>query len=179
MLVTVHKSPPAVKMERILINEGKSGRVFTVPDRPDLVEKVARPSRRGQRYCIQTQKRIHRLCYDALHAADPPLYLIRIPALENPDTPSYVMECVDTACPIYSENIALEPVLTKELVSVWKVMWAAGFAAWDFELYLQPNGTVVLLDFDSFGFRMEGDDLPPPAFFENSCFPPHFREMLS
>jgi hypothetical protein len=26
---------------------------------------------------------------------------------------------------------------------------------------------------------MEGDVLPPPSFFENSCFPPHFHEMLS
>ena len=161
--------------ERTLINEGKSGRVFTVPGRPDLVEKVAR--RRIRSYCIQTQKRIHRLCYDALRKADPPLYLIRIPALENPDTPSYMMERVDTSCPIYSETITLEPVLTKELVRVWNLLWAAGFAAWDFELYLQSDGTVFLLDFDSFGFR-HGDALPPPAFFENSCFPLHFREML-
>jgi hypothetical protein len=167
--------------ERTLIDQGKSGRVFTVPGRPDLVQKIEYPHKRARipLYDIQSQKRIHHLCANALRNADPPSHLIRIPELENPDTPFYKMERVDTSCPIYSQGIALEPILAKELARVWKLFWSAGFAAWDFELYLQPDGTVVLLDFDGFTFRMEGDVLPPPSFFENSCFPPHFHEMLS
>jgi hypothetical protein len=164
---------------RVLLAKGKSNRIYTVPHRPDLVQKVAGSQFHVRSYCIQTQKRIHRLCAKALLDSPEPIHFIRIPALEDPDTPSYTMERVDTACPLYSESIALEPLLIKELVIAWKAFWAAGFAAWDYDLYLQSDGTVVLLDFDRFGFRMETDSLPPPPFFENSCFPPHFREMLS
>lgn len=167
-----------IENNRVLLAKGKSSCVYTVPHRPDLVQKIARHPFRIRSYCIQTQKRIHRLCADALTRSPETIYFIRIPALEDPDTPSYTMQRVDTSCPIYSEGIAAEPLLIAQLVLAWKAFWAAGFAAWDFDLYLQSDGTVVLLDFDSFGFRHDGDALPPPPFFENSCFPPHFREML-
>jgi hypothetical protein len=162
----------------VLLAKGKSNSIYTVPHCPDLVQKVASSRFHVRSYCIQTQKRIHRLCAKALLDLPEPIHLIRLPALKDPNTPSYIMERIDISCPLYSESIAFEPLLTKELVRVWKAFWAAGFAAWDFDLYLQSDGKVVLLDFDRFGFRMETDSLPPPPFFENSCFPPHFREML-
>lgn len=164
---------------RFLVANGKSNRIYTVPHRPDLVQKVARSQFYTTSFCTQTQKRIHRLCARALRRSPEPLYFLWIPALEDPLAPSYTMERVDTSCPLYSDSIASESILVRELVIAWKAFWAAGFAAWDFELYLQSDGTVALLDFDNFRFRVEGESLPPPPFFEHSCFPPHFREMLS
>ena len=162
-------------MERTFINEGKSGRIYTVPGYPDLVEKVSRSRIRS--YSIKTQKRIHRLCEVTITTAEPPFHILHIPAIADLDSPFYRMERVDTSCPLDSEALTMEPILVAELVRAWKLFWEAGVVAWDFELYLQSDGTVFLLDFDSFGIRYDGD-LPPSSLFENSCFPPHFREML-
>jgi len=91
----------------------------------------------------------------------------------------YKMEHVDTSRPIF---LALEPsptpLLLTELTRAWLLFWRAGFAAYDFELYIQPDGTTVLLDFDSFVFRKKGDDLPPPTFFHHPSFPQDFRNRL-
>jgi hypothetical protein len=75
-------------------------------------------------------------------------------------------------------------------------MWEAGFAPWDFELYVQRNGRVILLDVDKFGFRRdlgaaaggapssgtEPVQMPVPlaldTFFHHPCFPRDFLPRL-
>jgi hypothetical protein len=44
--------------------------------------------------------------------------------------------------------------LFHELTTLWLALWAQGFAAWDYEPTLQPDGRIAMLDFDKFGFRM-------------------------
>ena len=158
-------------MERI--DEGKSGVIYSMS--PEVVMKV--PRKHGG---ITEQKRIHRICNELLRTSPIPFYILRIPALIDPDSPTYTMERVDTSRPIF---LALEPsptpLLLVELTRAWLLFWTrAGFAAYDFELYIQPDGTVVLLDFDSFVLRQSGDDLPPPTFFHHPSFPQDFRKRL-
>jgi hypothetical protein len=66
-------------------------------------------------------------------------------------------------------------------------MWSLGFALYDFELYKQPDGRVVVLDFDATGFRMmngsesvqiQGKNIAPSDFFLHPCFPPDFEKYL-
>ena len=158
-------------MERI--DDGKSGVIYSMS--LDVVMKV--PRKHGG---ITEQKRIHRICNELLRTSPIPFYILRIPTLIDPDSTIYTMERVDTTRPIF---LALEPsptpLLITELTRAWLLFWnRAGFAAYDFELYIQPDGTVVLLDFDSFVFWQRGNDLPPPNFFHHPSFPQDFRKRL-
>jgi len=157
-------------MERI--DEGKSGVIYLMS--PEIVMKV--PRNHGG---VTEQKRIHRICEKLLRTSPIPFYILRIPVLNDPDSSMYTMERVDTSRPIF---LALEPsptpLLIEELTRAWILFWRAGFAAYDFELYIQSDGTTVLLDFDSFVFRQKGDDLPPPTFFHHPSFPQDFRKRL-
>lgn len=155
------------------IDEGKTGVLYALSH--DSVEKV--PREHGG---ITEQKRIHRICADLLRTSPIPFHILRVPRLLDPDSPRYIMERVDTSRPLF---LALEPphepLLLVELVRAWILFWTrAGLAAYDFELYIQPDRTVVLLDFDSFITRETGEELPPPSFFHHPSFPREFRERL-
>jgi hypothetical protein len=83
--------------------------------------------------------------------------------------------------------------LVTELSMLWIALWNRGFAAWDYELFLQPDGRIALIDFDKFGFHMTSGPvsmilpLRGPGhkesynlryFFQNPCFPHDFVERL-
>ena len=67
-------------------------------------------------------------------------------------------------------------------------MWNYGYAPWDFELYLQPDSRVMILDFDKFGKRLLSNpkDTEPcvrmpfeknfQGFFDHICFPEGFTD---
>jgi hypothetical protein len=73
----------------------------------------------------------------------------------------YAMETVNTSHPIWlgdrdsTMHVPFD-ILEKvndEILRFFKMMWDSGFIPWGFELYLQPDGTIILLDFDKFGFH--------------------------
>jgi len=84
--------------------------------------------------------------------------------------------------------------LADEVRRLWLRLWEDGFAAWDFELYLQPDGKVMMIDFDRFGYRMYLENLlghipidrrihlpitiKPGTFFQHVCFPTDFQQSL-
>lgn len=89
-------------------------------------------------------------------------------------------------CAAYAADIALDRVAV-ELASLWRALWVNnGYALYDFELYKQSDGTVIILDFDSTGVRVSGSHshrdgiqipgLPmsrqpdPETFFSSSLF---------
>ncbi len=162
-----------------------------------------------------TQQRIHRLSQRILQDRNNFDYL-RMPVLEEGDwipQEHYVMQRVDVTRPLFlgdrdscasilndrsvPEHLSLDDI-SNELARWWRQMWEAGFAPWDFELYVQRNGRVILLDLDKFGFRREGAaaaaggapapsqgdpvQMPVPlaldTFFHHPCFPRDFLERI-
>lgn len=158
------------------INEGAHGRIFTSPFG---VVKIGK--RRSKTLDTVSQRRIHVFAEKVLN--DPKYTLLRVPRL-SPDLSKYEMEMVDTRVEIWQPN---DEQLVKELIWFWTDMWSLGFALYDFELYLQKKGDVVLLDFDATGFRMingtesvhiQGKNVNPSDFFLHPCFPPDFEKHL-
>lgn len=107
----------------------------------------------------------------------------------------YAMETVNTSHPIWlgdrdsTMHIPMHILdgLEDELVRFFKMMWDRGFVPWGFELYLQPDGTVILLDFDKFGFRRQNwrwqVEYPCPGIISRDTFswlgyPPNFASRL-
>ena len=167
-----------------------------------------------------TQQRIHRTSQTILQDRNNFDYL-RMPVLEEGNwipLEHYVMQRVDVTRPLFlgdrdscasilndrllPEHLNLDDI-SNELARWWRQMWTAGFAPWDFELYVQRNGRVILLDVDKFGFRREGyggggaaaaaGGGPAPAegppvqmpvplaldtFFHHPCFPTDFLDRI-
>lgn len=159
------------------IGEGKSSRIFKTPFG---VIKIAK--RRSKTHDTMAQRRIHAIAEKVL--SDPKYTILRVPVLSTNLT-DYEMKGVNTTEPLWMPT---GPV-ANELVSFWREMWTKGFALYDFELYVQPDGTVILLDFDSTGLRMScgnacehvtipGKPVPPANFFIHPSFPPDFETHL-
>ena len=139
---------------------------------PTTVIKTCRKKATG--YSALEQRDIHRIACTIL--ANPSYTVLKTPFLV--DGPFYEMQKVDCDDPFFLANPETVPhgvdvdKVTSELVAFWKSMWAAGHAAWDFELYLQKDGSVMILDYDKYKKKVE------PGFFIHPSFPRNFEELL-
>jgi hypothetical protein len=131
---------------------------------------IKRSKRRAHGLDAAQQKEIHRLVLNIL--ANPFYTILRAPYLV--DGPFYEMEKIDTDTPLFLAESGGSERLLEELTRFWKALWALGYAAWDFELYHQPNGSVMMIDFDKFKKtgRLE------PGFFVHPSFPRNFEKLL-
>lgn len=177
-----------------MLSEGANGRIY-----PSERGVIKIQKRKSVGHDVITQRRIHHLAQTLIDELD--LKILRVPRVFVDSHQTYEMEWVNTQKIIYpGADQFTTPILAdlyenlcQELTRFWIALFRRGFAAWDYELFLQPDGTVVLLDFDKFGFRMtSGPDsilLPigsrcrichPPlaSFFRNPCFPPDFVDRL-
>ena len=150
---------------------------------------VMKKSRRGftEGLSIFKQKQIHNLSYNLLEKND--FKIIRVPKMVS-SVIAYKMETIDTSRPLFlgdSDSCANYPSrmiedIVSELVVFWELLWDEGYAAWDFELFVQPDGSVAMIDFDRFGVRRvkqhEQPYLEEYQFFQHACFLPQFQNLL-
>jgi hypothetical protein len=126
----------------------------------------------------ETEKHIHTTL---LHILSNPAYiLLRVPKL-IPNRDAYEMEKIDIRRPIILGAVGTQTICPKtkerlcdELKYAWLALYEEGYAAWDFELYKQPDGRIMMIDFDKFKC---GSELPE-RFFKHPCFPHGFAEAL-
>ena len=116
-----------------------------------------------------------------LHILSNPAYiLLRVPKLiPNPD--EYEMEKIDTRRPVTLGAMGTQYICSKtkerlceELHYAWSALYKEGYAAWDFELYKQPDGTVMMIDFD----KCRPSGVLAEGFFKHPCFPRGFSECV-
>ena len=193
---------PMYPMDPNSINEGSNGHI--VHWKEGIVrKKIKRQHDSG--LDIKTQKEIHKIAEVILQS----MTILKSPRLHNDrNYPTYyLMEDVDTEEPIWlgdpetheQHNKEFILLLTDELQRFWQSMWNYGYAAWDFELYLQPpdlwpdakeaKATVMILDFDKFGKRLLTNPSNKASvimpfknsdwFFNNICFPRGFADEFS
>jgi hypothetical protein len=153
---------------------------------PNVVEKM-----RFREDCLtlQKQKTIHRLIQHILRTES--YQFLKVPELlDEPHTPRYRMRRIKTTRPLYL-GLQTNPIAA-EITLLWKELWALGYVAWDFELYSQPDGTVMMIDFDRFGYKIHLPDnqnpsleeqihlpIPITGFFDHVCFPENFKVLLN
>ena len=171
-------------------DEGNNGRIYETQFGVKKIQK-----KRSMGHDILTQKRIH--TYAASLLQDLKLQKLYIPFVNNMNPTEYEMQKISTEKIIYPgapnhgkvlPHDEFEKLLN-ELAVFWVYLYTNGFAAWDYELFLQPDGRVALIDFDKFGFRMtsgpvsitmpcRGPGFSLNYFFQNPCFPHDFVERL-
>ena len=138
---------------------------------------------------LYKQKAIHRLIEHILRTDT--YQFLSVPELfDDPHTSRYRMRRIRTNSPLY---LGIETnTIASEVTLLWKELWALGYAAWDFELYLQPDGTVMIIDFDRFGIKIQDQQrnlsiqeqihlpitIPSGTFFNHVCFPSEFENRL-
>jgi hypothetical protein len=140
--------------------------------KPGIIQK--KQKRRSFSLSVLEQRKIHRIIYDCLKTYK----ILKTPKIyydtDNPN--AYLMQEINTDNPIWlgdpSTYASYSPeyiaALIKELQQLWKHLWNSGYSAWDFELYVQPNNNVMILDFDKFGKKIN-------YFFDHICFPQGFE----
>ncbi len=142
-----------------------------------------------------TTKRIHTLCAKLAEELNrwkeegARRLFVPHPILTSCSANSYLVTGVYTTHPV---RLADELSLLPEFIALWKKMWNYGFALYDFELYLQPDGRIALVNFEKTCFRQTNPDLPlftypfclPEEedknifYFKHPCFPPNFLDFL-
>jgi hypothetical protein len=178
------------------IDSGANGIILPSPT-GNLVRKKMRRHALGN--SIETQMRLHQLSQSILR--DENNYTtLRAPYLAPPQQmaggggpPEYWMERIDTSHPLwlgdhdsvncYSTNLIQD--VTNELRRYWLAMWERGVVPWDFELYVQPDNSVVLLDFDKYAEMVNGSltfargiNISLRDFFVHPSFPPEFGAQV-
>jgi hypothetical protein len=120
-------------------NRGASGVLFQYKNQPGLITKQTKKKNISQEY------KIHTICYDVCKSEN--YQILKIPKPETIIThKSYAMEKIDD-----SEMIVQpEGLLADEMKKFIRKLEATGITAFDYELYLQCDGTVYMIDFDKF-----------------------------
>lgn len=178
---------------------GRSNLILPYFDAPDGTPCIQKIKAQVGTPCHDTltQLRIHMLAQRIL-TQTPNYDHLRVPRLYDDPHHKYIMERVDTTQPLwlgdslstdqYSQHF-IEDV-KRELRNFWNDMWNHKFAAWDFQLFIQPDLSVVLLGFDKFGFERYTEsasldisaEMPVPVpreeLFLAPCFPPYFDQEL-
>jgi hypothetical protein len=121
--------------------------------------------KRRKRKCatgLMAEYYIHRFVYKLLH--DNPKYkLLRTPEPISFKENEYSMEIIDDGYLILKENYEKLPIncvkLKAELKEFYLDMASYGFFPHDFELYLQCDGRVAMIDFDKFGEWIDDEKL--------------------
>lgn len=118
--------------------EGASGKIYDYS-----LDKVIKVSKRKNN---NFEYKIHILAEELTQD----LRVLRVPKIfERVSQRAYVMEKIQLSPVIYTDE------LLTELSILYKRMIEKGFFPNDFELYQQPDNSVILLDFDKFGVIFE------------------------
>ena len=158
-----------------VMSEGTYGSILYIGKY--TVEKIAHRRVPKGSLSLDEQKEIHAIILEETRS----YRVIRAPRLIS--SKRYEMERIDVDKVIFlgCHDTVLEgydrELLIFELVSLWKALYKKGYIAWDFELYLQPDGRVIIVDFDKFKVLLSGfiiDD----RFFIHPCFPRGFATLL-
>lgn len=120
-------------------NRGASGVLFENKQCPNIITKRTKKKNITQEYTIHTR------CYDICVNGE--YHILRIPKVHMlHDTKSYSMEKIDDRVMM----ICPEGELLAELNDFIGKLDECGIRAFDYELYVQDNGTVYMIDFDKF-----------------------------
>jgi hypothetical protein len=130
--------------------EGACGKILDTDDPKIVLKKLHRRNRAQQRTCslkADEQAKMQMWASNACSALG--LSLLFVPKAWALDAYSYKMERIDVSKPLQLTEVKSHPVL-QELQRFFQLSKKQGIFPADFELYVQPDGKVALVDFDKF-----------------------------
>jgi hypothetical protein len=152
--------------------EGTYGRIEDTGE--GTVKKVPHRKKSKGSLSLDEQKAIH-----ALIIEETSFYtVLRAPHLIVSEF--YEMERINTDKPIFlgcqGSVVTVPKELVSELAELWRALHKKGYLACDFELYLQTDGRVCIVDFDKFK-KGQLEDIQD-SFFIHPCFPRGFKDLV-
>lgn len=131
--------------------EGACGKILITEDPNVVIKKVHRRKRAQQRTCslkAEEQAKMQEWARDLCESQG--FQLLYVPRAWSPTTHTYKMERIATEDPLPLTDIQGHAVLSELKVFYAKAQRLGIFPA-DYELYVQPDGRVAMIDFDKFG----------------------------
>lgn len=142
--------------------EGACGKILLTDDLNYVIKKVHRRNRPQQRTCslrapeqAKMQERARGIC-ELLK-----LQMLFVPRAWAIDAHNYKMEKIVVDKPLVDEDIKGHAVL-EELKTFYGKAKDLGVFPMDYELYVQPDGRVAMIDFDKFGSWLEDGGIQFP-----------------
>ena len=130
--------------------EGACGIILATDDPNVVIKRVHRRKSshyRTKSYRAEDQCRIQRWAHNVLKNSE----ILFVPRAWSPERHLYKMERIDVSKPIEMTDISSIPGLQSELEQFYMAGRENGIYPQDFELYLQDDGRIGLVDFDKFG----------------------------
>lgn len=130
--------------------EGACGKILDTDDPRVVIKKVHRRKRAQQRTCsLGAEGQAKMQMWARGVCADAGLLLLFVPRAWDPDTYTYKMERIDVSRPLFIQEVKGHAVL-QDLQAFFRRAQQQGIFPADFELYVQPDGRVAMVDFDKF-----------------------------
>jgi hypothetical protein len=130
--------------------EGACGKILSTDDGSVVIKKIHRRKRAQQRTCSLSADGQARLQeWAATVCASSGFTRLTVPRAWGADRFTYKMERIDVSKPLELLSVKTHPVKEELRVFYEKARQASIFPA-DFELYIQPDGRVAMIDFDKF-----------------------------
>lgn len=150
------------------MREGASSYIFI--ERYDDNAIAIKRRKRGQSSSLTAEYYMHRFVYMLLHN-NPKYRLLFAPRPLGCKEKEYSMEAIEDGHLIYTENFSDD--LKTELKEFYVDLAMHGFFPHDFELYLQVDGRVAIIDFEKFGEWVSSEEVVIDAVGAT-----YFPEML-
>jgi hypothetical protein len=137
--------------------EGSSGKIVPT-DNPNIVKKIIFSKKTKTRsintHRASTQYRIQNICYNIIKNGN--YKKIFVPNVYSFDRNSYTMDKIDTQKEV-NVNCCID-----ELKQFYKDCKKYNLYPVDFELYLQKDGKIALIDFDKFAIFINENTIEYP-----------------
>jgi RIO-like serine/threonine protein kinase len=136
--------------------EGACGRIISTDDPNVVIKHVYHRNRPQQRNCslraeeqAQMQEFARRLCIKA------GFQMLFVPRAWDATKHAYKMDRIDVSSPLEMTDVKDHAVL-EELKAFYAAAMVASVFPMDYELYVQPDGKIAMVDFDKFSSWKDG-----------------------
>jgi hypothetical protein len=137
--------------------EGACGKILDTDDPKVVIKKVHRRNRAHQRTCsLSAEEQARMQAWARGICARERITTLFVPRAWEADKHSYKMDRIDVSKPLELMDAKGHPVL-EELKSFYKAAKTASVFPMDYELYVQPDGKVAMVDFDKFSSYKDGE----------------------
>jgi len=142
--------------------EGACGRIVSTDDPQVVIKKVYRKSRPQQRTCsLRAEEQARMQEWARCVCVSLGLKTLFVPRAWDAEKYQYKMDRIDVSQPISEADYKKHKVFADLKAFYTKVKQQGVYPA-DYELYLQPDGRVAMVDFDKFATWLEDGSVEFP-----------------
>ncbi len=130
--------------------EGACGKILSTEDPTVVIKKIYRRNRPQQRTCsLRAEEQARMQEWARLLCVQSNLQTLFVPRAWDAEKYQYKMDRIDVSKPIQETEFKTHAVLA-DLKTFYAKAREHGICPVDYELYLQPDGRVAMVDFDKF-----------------------------